>query len=60
MGKWPSQDSFASTLRKRVAATHLTPTSVLPLHPARREVYIVSEEEDQNLPAPLASKKMSN
>ena len=60
MGKRPSQDSFKSTPGKRVAATQLTPTSALPLHPECREVYIVSEEEDEREPAPLASKKVSN
>src|SRR5882757_5608139 len=60
MGKRPSKDSFLSTLGKRVAATQLTPTSAQPLHPERREVYIVSEEEDEREPAPQASKKVSN
>ena len=60
MGKRPSKDSFTSTLGKRVAATQLTPTSAQPLHPERREVYIVSEEEVEREPAPLASKKVSN
>jgi hypothetical protein len=60
MGKRPSKDSFTSTLGKRVAATQLTPTSAQPLHPERQEVYIVSEEEDEREPAPLASKKVSN
>jgi len=31
-----------------------------PLHPERREVYIVPEEEDECMPALLASKKVSN
>jgi len=60
LGKRPSKDFFTSTLGKRVAATQLTPTLVLPLHPERLEVYIVSEEEDEREPAPLASKKVSN
>jgi len=60
MGKRPSEDSFTSTLGKRVAATQLTPTSAQHLHPERWEVYIVSEEEDERQPAPLASKKVSN
>jgi len=60
MGKRPSKDSFMSTLGKRVAATQLTPTSVQPLHPERRVVYIFLEEEDEHEPAPLASKKVSN
>jgi len=34
--------------------------SAQPLDPERREVYIVSEEEDEREPAPLASKKISN
>jgi hypothetical protein len=60
MGKRPLKDSFTSTLGKRVAATQLTPTSAQPLYPERREVYIVSEEEDEREPSPLASKKISN
>jgi len=60
MGKRPSKASFTSTLGKRVAATQLTPTSEQPLHPERQQVYIVSEEEDEHEPAPLASKKISN
>ena len=60
MGKRPSKDSFTSTLGKRVAAIQLSPTSAQPLHPERREVYIVLEEEDEREPAPLASKKVSN
>jgi len=60
MGKRPSKDSFRSTLGKRVAATQLTPTSAQPLHPERQEVYIVSEQEEEREPAPLASKKVSN
>jgi len=31
-----------------------------PLHPERREVYIVLEEEDEWVPALLASKKVTN
>jgi hypothetical protein len=58
MGKRPSKDSFTSTLGKRVAATQLTPTSAQPLHPERREIYLVSEEEDERELAPLASKKV--
>jgi len=60
MGKRPSKDSFTSTLGKQVAATQLSPTLALPLQPERREVYIVSEEEDEREPAPLASKTVSN
>jgi len=60
MGKRPSKDSFTSTLGKRVAATQLTPTLAQPPHPEHREVNIVSEEEDERKPAPLASKKVSN
>jgi len=60
MGKRPSKDSFKSTLGTPVTATQLTPTSAQPLHPEHREVYIVSEEEDEHEPAPLASKKVSN
>jgi len=60
MGKRPSKDSFTSTLGIRVAATQLTPTSAQPLHPERRDVYIVSEEEDERESVPLASKKVSN
>src|SRR5882757_3356166 len=58
MGKQPSKDSFTSTLGKRVAATKFTPTSAQPLHPERCEVCIVSEEEAECVPAPLASKKV--
>jgi len=60
IGKRPSKDSFTSTLGKRVAATQLTPKSSQPLDPELREVYIVSEEEDEREPAPLASQKVSN
>jgi len=60
MGKRPSKHSFTSTLGIRVAATDVTPTSAQPLHPERREVYIVSEEEDERESVPLASKKVSN
>jgi len=58
MGKQPSRDSFTSTLGKQVAASQLTPTSAQPLHPEYWEVYIVSEEENQCKPAPLASKQV--
>jgi hypothetical protein len=60
MCNWPSKDSFTSTLGKQVEANKLFAKSVLPLHPEHREVYIVSEEEDQRKPALLASKKVSN
>jgi len=60
MGKWASQDSFTSTLGKHGVATYLTPTSVRPLHSESWEVYIVSEEEDEREPAPLASQKISD
>jgi len=60
MGKRPSKDSFTSTLGKQVAATQLTPALAQPLHPESREVYIVSEGEDEREPAPLAFKKVSN
>jgi len=60
MGKQPSKDSFMSILGKRVVATQSTATSVQPLHPEHREVYIVPEEEDELDPAPLASKKVSD
>jgi hypothetical protein len=60
MGKWPSKDSFTSTLGKRVAATQLTPMSAQPLYPEHWAVYIVSKEENEREPAPLASKKVSN
>jgi len=59
MGKQPSKDSFTSTLGKQVAATEFTPTSAQPLHSEHQKVYIVSEEEDECEPAPLASKKVS-
>ena len=58
MGKLPSKDSFTSTLGKLVAATQLTPTSVQPLHPEHREIYLVLEEEDKRELALLASKKV--
>jgi len=58
--KRPSEYSFTSTLGQRVAAAQLTPISVQRLHPESREVYIVSEEEDECEPAPLASKMVSN
>ena len=57
MGKRPSEDSFTSTIGKGVMATQSTPTSAQPLHPERREVHIVSEEDDECKPTPLASKK---
>jgi len=60
MGKQPSKDSFMSTLGKEVAATLLTPTSAQPLHPEGWEIYIVSEEQDECEPAPLASNKVSD
>ena len=60
MGKRPSKDSITSTLRKRVAAIQLTSTTAEPQHPESQEVYIVSEEEDEREPAPLASKKVSD
>ena len=59
-GKRLSNDSFMSTLGKRVAATQIPPTSARHLHSVRREVYIVSEGEDESEPAPLASKKLSD
>jgi len=55
MGKRPSKDSIMSTLGKQVAAMQLTPTQAQPLQSERRELYIVSEEEDERKPAPLAS-----
>ncbi|KAF8534843.1 hypothetical protein BDD12DRAFT_809030 [Trichophaea hybrida] len=58
MGKRPSNDSFTSTLGKRVAATQSTSTSAQPLHPDRREIYLVLEEEDERELAMLASKKV--
>jgi hypothetical protein len=59
MGKPPSTDSFTSILGKCVPTTQLAPTSVQPLHPERREVYIVSEEEDEREPTLLVSTKVS-
>jgi len=59
MGKQPSNDSFTSTVGKLVAATQLTSSLEQPLHPERREVHIVSEQEDEREPAPLASKNAS-
>ena len=58
MGQRPSKDSVTSTLGKLVAATQLTPTLAKPLHPERREVHIVSEEEYEREPALLPSKKV--
>jgi len=60
MGKRRSNDSFTSTLGKRVTATQLTPTSAQRLHPEGWEVHLVSEEEDEREPAPLASKTIFN
>ena len=60
MRKWPSDDSFTSTLDRQVAATQLTPTSAQPNHPERREVSIILEQEDECEPVPLASKMASN
>jgi hypothetical protein len=60
MGKRPAQDSFTSTCGVQVATTQLTPTSAQLLHPERREVDIVSEEDDECEPAPLASQWVSN
>jgi hypothetical protein len=60
MGKRPSQDSFTSILGQQVAATQFTLMSAQPLHRERQEVYIVSEEDNDSEPAPLASKKVSN
>jgi len=56
----PSKDSFTAILGKRLSATQLTPMAARPLHPERQEVYIVSEEEDERQPAPLASKQVCN
>jgi len=39
-------------------ATQLTATSVQPIHLEHQEVNIVSEEEDEYKPVPLASKKV--
>jgi len=60
MGMWPSKDSFTSTLGKWVTAPQLIPTSVQILHPEDWNVYIVSEEEDELEPVPLAPKKASD
>jgi len=60
MGKRASKDSFTSTLGKRVAATQFTPISEQPQHPEHRDVYILSDDEDECKPAPLASKKVSD
>jgi hypothetical protein len=60
IGKWPSKDSFKSTLGKQVAATQFTATSAQPLHPECQQFPIVSEEENEREPAPLVSKKVSN
>jgi len=46
IGTPPLNDSFMSTFGKQVRATQETCTSTIPLHPERREVNIVSEEED--------------
>jgi len=60
MGKWPSKDSFTSTLGKRVAATYLAATSAQPLHPEHREVSSILGEEDEPERVPLASRKVSD
>jgi len=60
MGKQPPNYSFKSTLGGRVVATQLPISSALPLHRERQEVNIVSEEEDERVPAPLASKMVSD
>jgi hypothetical protein len=60
MCNWPSKDSFTSTLAKQDESNKLIAISVLHQQPEHREVYIVSEVEDEREPAPLASKKVSN
>jgi len=60
MCKRPSTDSITSTLGERVAATQLTHPLGQPLNPERREVTIVSEEEDEPEPVLLACNKVSN
>jgi len=57
MGKQPWNDLFPSVYGNQVAATNVTPTSPHAIHPETEEVYIITEEEDQNNPAPLVSKK---
>jgi len=54
----PSRHCFTSTLGMCVVATQLSPTSVQPLQPKRREINIVWEEDDECEPTPLASKKV--
>jgi hypothetical protein len=60
MGKRPSKYSFISPLAKQATATQSSPTLSQPLHPEHREVIIVSEEEDECEPVPLAHKKVSH
>jgi len=60
MGKWPSKDSFMSTLGKSVTATQLTSTSAQRVHPKHREVNIVWVEEDEPEPAPQVCKQGSD
>jgi len=60
MVKWPSNNSFTSTLGHQVTATQFTPTSSQPLHPERGEIHILLEEEDERKPALLVSKKVPN
>jgi len=57
-GKWPSKDLITSTLGMRVSATQCTSTLVPPPNPEHREVCLVSEEEYERQPAPLAAKKI--
>ena len=58
MGKWPSSDSFTSTLAKQVVATQSTPMSEQPLHDQHRQVYMFPKEEDESAPGPPAAKKV--
>jgi hypothetical protein len=60
MGQQPLKDCFAPRLAKQVMATQITSTLTQSLYPKRREVNIVSEEEDNPKPALLASKKVSD
>jgi len=49
-----------SRLGKWVAVTQLTPTSVQPIHPEHRDLYIVLEENDKPEPAQPSWKKLFN
>jgi len=58
MGKWPSKDSFTSTLRKHGCAPKLLLTSKQALNAKHQEGHIVSDTEHESDPAQLGSKKV--